>query len=448
MLSTLKKQSDTLQTLHNHPAAKDAVITVSNLGKAYRIGLKEQKKETLAATIASAFTKPFKNYRNISNLNKTGSRHSGKDIFWANRNLSFEVERGSVLGIIGKNGAGKSTLLKLLSRITEPTEGRIEITGKVASLLEVGTGFNPELTGRENIYLNGTILGMTKKEVNDKFEQIVEFSGVETFIDTPIKRYSSGMKVRLAFSVAAHLDPEILIIDEVLAVGDVEFQRKCMGKMQEVSSTQGRTILFVSHNLSAISTLCDKVMLLKNGECAYFGDKETGISLYLNENSAHITNEWQGNFGDEHVTIFSTRIYQPGSTNDFDSGKDMMIEIEGEVKKNIRGFICGFTLWSQFDYELAYCLFDDANADEYSTVSSAGKFCHRFCIPANTLSSGMYRLQFDVGIHNVKRIVRNECDLQFQVHNVSGIGRNYLSNDVKGWVSLFRPDWFVGNITQ
>jgi len=200
--------------------------------------------------------------------------------FWALQNISFEVKRGEALGIIGKNGAGKSTLLKILSRITEPTTGRIEIEGRVSSLLEVGTGFHPELTGRENVFLNGTILGMSRTEVKEKFDEIVEFSGVQKFLDTPVKRYSSGMKVRLAFAVAAHLEPEILIIDEVLAVGDAEFQSKCLGKMQDVAG-QGRTVLFVSHNMGAVKSLCQRGVFLHQGEIARIGTASEAVDYYL-----------------------------------------------------------------------------------------------------------------------------------------------------------------------
>jgi lipopolysaccharide transport system ATP-binding protein len=243
-----------------HPA-----IIVENISKAYRIGLKEQQHDTLGATIVSWAKSPLKNLKRLRNLSKFDNTDDA-DIFWALKDINFEVKKGEVLGIIGKNGAGKSTLLKILSRITEPSEGRVEIYGRVASLLEVGTGFNPELTGRENVFLNGTILGMTKKEIEARFDEIIDFSGIEKFIDTPVKRYSSGMKVRLAFAVAAHLDPEILIIDEVLAVGDAEFQKKCLGKMKDLSGGKGRTVLFVSHNMAAIQQLCSSIILLKNGE--------------------------------------------------------------------------------------------------------------------------------------------------------------------------------------
>ncbi|MBS1639272.1 MAG: ABC transporter ATP-binding protein [Bacteroidetes bacterium] len=258
----------------------NTVIKVEGLGKAYRIGLKEQKSETLFGAIADTIKKPFTNFKNITNLRKFKNIYA-EDVFWANRNISFHVNEGEVLGIIGKNGAGKSTLLKLLSRITQPTEGRIEIIGKVASLLEVGTGFNPELSGKENIYLNGTILGLTKKEIDERYNEIVEFSGIEQFIETPVKRYSSGMKVRLAFAVAAHLDPEILIIDEVLAVGDAEFQSKCLGKMQSVASKEGRTVLFVSHDMAAIKNLCTRALLLQKGTIVKEGKPADVVDYYL-----------------------------------------------------------------------------------------------------------------------------------------------------------------------
>lgn len=222
---------------------------------------------------------PIDNFRKIKNLGKFSEAEEG--IHWALKDVSFEVKQGEVLGIIGKNGAGKSTLLKILSKITEPTFGRIELYGRVAALLEVGTGFHPELTGRENIYMNGTILGMTKKEIDGKLDEIIDFSGVEKYIDTPVKFFSSGMRVRLGFSVAAHLEPEILIIDEVLAVGDFEFQQKCLGKMEDVSQKEGRTVLFVSHNIQAISTLTRSTIILQNGQMIFGGKTERGITTYL-----------------------------------------------------------------------------------------------------------------------------------------------------------------------
>lgn len=263
----------------------DVAIRVEALCKAYRLGLQDQKHETLASALAAALRSPFENLKTLRRLSRFDDALGGEagdspDLFWALRNLSFEIKRGEVVGIIGRNGAGKSTLLKLLARITEPTAGRASIYGRVASLLEVGTGFHPDLTGRENIYLNGTILGMRKREVDRKFDEIVGFSEIEKFIDTPVKRYSSGMRMRLAFSVAAHLEPEILIVDEVLAVGDMNFQKKCVGKMGEVAQ-QGRTVLFVSHNMAAVVELCQRGIVLESGRLAFDGTAAQGVSHYV-----------------------------------------------------------------------------------------------------------------------------------------------------------------------
>ncbi len=259
----------------------DYVIQANGLSKAYRLGLKDAKNDTLGATLASWVKSPAKNYNRLRKLSRFDpTKDDEEDMFWALRDMSFSVAQGEILGIIGRNGAGKSTLLKILSKITDPTLGEIRIKGRVAALLEVGTGFNLELTGRENIFLNGTILGMTRKEVTKKFDEIVDFSGVEKFIDTPVKRYSSGMKVRLGFAVAAHLEPEILIIDEVLAVGDAEFQKKCLGKMQGISAVEGRTVLFVSHDMSAVGTLCNKCLLLERGRIDMVGETPMAIQKY------------------------------------------------------------------------------------------------------------------------------------------------------------------------
>jgi len=262
----------------------DTVIRVENLGKKYIIGHQQQERYTalrdVLANKAKGMTQLFNPKSKIQNPKS--------EEFWALKDVSFEVKRGDRIGIIGRNGAGKSTLLKILSRITEPTEGRISIKGRVASLLEVGTGFHPELTGRENIFLNGAILGMSKVEIRRKFDEIVAFAEVEKFLDTPVKRYSSGMYVRLAFAVAAHLESEILIVDEVLAVGDYEFQKKCLGKMGEVSKGEGKTVLFVSHNLGSIQALCNQGILLDNGIVAFEGTVSAAIREY---SSSYATNQ-------------------------------------------------------------------------------------------------------------------------------------------------------------
>lgn len=250
----------------------EIAIHVENLGKRYRIGQREQYK-TFRDAITNAAYKPFRCLKRDKSSNK------GKEYFWALKDVSFDISQGEVVGIIGRNGAGKSTLLKILSRITTPTEGKVELYGRVGSLLEVGTGFHPELTGRENTYLSGSIMGMRKREIDEKFEDIVKFSEIEKFLDTPVKRYSSGMYVRLAFAVAAHLDPEILLVDEVLAVGDTDFQKKCLGKMGAVAN-EGRTVIFVSHAMAAVQSLCTKGLVLKEGKIDFEGDIEDAISHY------------------------------------------------------------------------------------------------------------------------------------------------------------------------
>src|SRR6201996_5016172 len=250
-------------------------IQVENLGKKYL--LRHQQSGRRYKALRDVIAGKAKSLVKLG----SGDPLPPMEEFWALKDVSFSVKPGEAVGIIGRNGAGKSTLLKLLSRITEPTRGSIRLRGRVASLLEVGTGFHAELTGRENIFLNGAILGMTKVEIKRKFDEIVAFAEVEKFLDTPVKRYSSGMYVRLAFAVAAHLEPEILIVDEVLAVGDVEFQKKCIGKMKDVSEKDGRTVLFVSHNMGAIQNLCDKAMILNKGELSFLGNVNEGIQHYL-----------------------------------------------------------------------------------------------------------------------------------------------------------------------
>jgi len=257
----------------------DVAIRCEGLAKQYRIGERERYK-ALRDVIADAVAAPLRRVRSALRQSSNGKCHSGETRFWALKDVSFEIKCGEKVGIIGRNGAGKSTLLKILSRITEPTHGYADIWGRVASLLEVGTGFHPELTGRENIFLNGAILGMKKAEIARKFDEIVAFAEVERFIDTPVKRYSSGMYLRLAFAVAAYLEPEILLVDEVLAVGDASFQKKCLNKMESVSE-QGRTVLFVSHNISSVTRLCERTILLDSGRVTCDGPSHEVVGVYL-----------------------------------------------------------------------------------------------------------------------------------------------------------------------
>jgi lipopolysaccharide transport system ATP-binding protein len=288
----------------------NSVIKVSNLSKRYRLGLKEKQAKTLAGQMANMIKAPWENLKRLREMSRFGVED--ESVFWALKDVNFEVKEGEVLGIIGKNGAGKSTLLKILSQITEPTSGKIEIHGRVASLLEVGTGFHPELSGRENIYMNGTILGMTRREIDSKLDEIIDFSGIEKFLDTPVKFYSSGMKVRLGFSVAAHLEPEILIIDEVLAVGDYEFQRKCLGKMEDVSKNQGRTVLFVSHNLEAVRDMCPRSILIESGGVGIKGDTGSVLSAYqkngLNRNYLNVETSGVVGKGNKNIRLLDINL--------------------------------------------------------------------------------------------------------------------------------------------
>jgi lipopolysaccharide transport system ATP-binding protein len=274
----------------------DTVIRVENLSKQYRIGLQDKAPQSIRQVVTSFFGSPFKY------LNTVLRPPTSEEIVWALKDVSFEVKQGEVIGVIGRNGAGKSTLLKILSRITEPTTGYAEIRGRVASLLEVGAGFHPELTGRENIYLNGTIMGMKKREIDRRFDEIVDFAGVEKYIDTPVKRYSSGMYVRLAFAVAAHLEPEILIVDEVLAVGDAAFQKKCLGKMQDATRYEGRTILFVTHSMSAVQELCRRGIFFLQGSISVDGSIDEVIAKYLQQWTISATSSYQARCSIEQIS--------------------------------------------------------------------------------------------------------------------------------------------------
>jgi lipopolysaccharide transport system ATP-binding protein len=291
----------------------DIAISVQNLSKRYRIGLKERVPDTFVGALTSWLKSPLANYRQLHKLSdfrddpldKQGHELGATpdDVLYALRDISFDIKKGEVVGIIGRNGAGKSTLLKILSRITEPTSGRVEVHGRVASLLEVGTGFHPELTGRENIYLNGTILGMRKAEIDRKFDEIVAFSEIEKFLDTPVKRYSSGMYVRLAFAVAAHLEPEILIVDEVLAVGDAAFQKKCLGKMQDVSRNEGRTVLFVSHNIPALQAICRRGLMLGSGRVVVDEDMNVAVRRYLSKGATSAADSGERNYRNKGTLV-------------------------------------------------------------------------------------------------------------------------------------------------
>ncbi|MEK7163459.1 MAG: polysaccharide ABC transporter ATP-binding protein [Patescibacteria group bacterium] len=366
----------------------ESIISVKNLGKSYDISRSQGKYIALRDVIANAFKNPF---RFISKKMKNIIGRGAKERFWALKDVNFEIAKGEVVGIIGKNGAGKSTLLKILTGITPPTEGEIVMRGHVASLLEVGTGFHPELTGRENIFLNGAILGMKKTAIAANFESIVEFAGIEKFLDTPVKYYSSGMYVRLAFSVAAHLEPDILLVDEVLAVGDIEFQKKCLGKMQEVTMKHGRTILFVSHNMAAIQSLCKKTILIEKGQVKAIGPTEEIVNLYMSSEGSTTTEmDWEkttGPRGNDVARLFKARLIdEKGSTLGYvSSDKKFGVEIEYEVLKP--GFapvpnVHFFT--SKGEYAFI------SHMDMNSKLDKAGKHTATVWIPGKLLNTEKY----------------------------------------------------------
>jgi lipopolysaccharide transport system ATP-binding protein len=312
-------------------------IKVENLSKAYRLG--EIGTGTLQSDLKRWYAKTRGREDPFLKIGETNDRtvKGNSDIVWSLKDINFEIEQADAVGIIGKNGAGKSTLLKILSRVTSPTRGKITGNGRVASLLEVGTGFHPELTGRENIYLNGAILGMRRKEISRKFDAIVEFAGVERYIDTPVKRYSSGMYVRLAFAVAAHLESEILIVDEVLAVGDAEFQKKCLGKMGEVSKGEGRTVLFVSHNMAAVKTLCSKGILLEYGNLRFNGNAANAVTAYLKggketRNCKQFGNEYDTDIFNLHEIALNAK--NESSDMALDEYQEIEVSIKIDIKKN------------------------------------------------------------------------------------------------------------------
>lgn len=335
---------------------------------------------------------------------------SGSEWVWALRDVDFQVEEGQVLGIIGKNGAGKSTLLKLLSRVTMPTTGRIRAKGRIASLLEVGTGFHPELTGRENIFLNGAILGMTKSEIRKKFEEIVEFSGVERYIDTPVKRYSSGMYVRLAFAVAAHLEPEILIVDEVLAVGDAEFQSKCLGKMGEVSKSQGRTVLFVSHNMGAVKNLCTHSVFMERGKVSMIGETRDVIERYLS-GDAEIDRckIWHKDFpGKGGVKLRAIKVLdEKGSVeNSITSSMAVKVSVDYELSYEVKNLRVVVSLFS-FDGTEIFST-SDYNYQSENRVRIPGIYNSELTIPANLLNLSRYYVAVDIEVPKIEAYIIRE----------------------------------------
>jgi lipopolysaccharide transport system ATP-binding protein len=405
----------------------DSAIEISEISKIYRIGLKEKRHDSLGAALISFFKSPLKNYsyykslykfKNTEvNINGDDSEKNHIDTVWALKNVSFKVERGTVLGVIGGNGAGKSTLLKILSRITDPTRGRAKIRGRVSSLLEVGTGFHQELTGRDNVYLNGCILGMKKSEIDRKFDEIVNFSGIEKFIDTPVKRYSSGMSVRLAFSVAAHLEPEVLLIDEVLAVGDVAFQRKCIGKMNSVAR-EGRTILFVSHNMGAVTNLCNKTLWLDKGQVKSIGESSVIVTSYLSE-KAEVQATWDNPkvpSTDQEVSVRSVYLLsnggEPMAVLNF--GESFSFVIIYEVIRPVRDLSVCIQITNSQGI-LIYETIDTDLSEHRNKVREPGKYSAKCFLDDSLLKPDNYYVSVVPFIERIKIIERHDNVLSFTV---------------------------------
>jgi lipopolysaccharide transport system ATP-binding protein len=387
----------------------DIVIKAENLGKSYIIGHEKQERYTALRDVLANKVKGIAS--KTRQIFKGGQLIAGDELeeFWALKDLHFEIKQGERVGIIGRNGAGKSTLLKVLSRITEPTTGRVTIRGRVASLLEVGTGFHPELTGRENIYLNGAILGMGRVEIKKKFDEIVDFSGVEKFLDTPVKRYSSGMYVRLAFAVAAHLEPEILVVDEVLAVGDAEFQKKCLGKMEDVSTKEGRTVLFVSHNMQAIRNLCTDSILLENGNIISIGKSNKVIEEYIqNSNTISSIQELSDIINelprDNTYKLEGVNIIQEGLEifNNISNGSDCEINITYQLFQQITAFRVFIDLYDGVGDVVLRSFHDELTEGIISM--NPGTYVSKVIIPKNLLAPITYDLKILFGIHNIRML--------------------------------------------
>ncbi|MCX6799975.1 MAG: ABC transporter ATP-binding protein [Candidatus Falkowbacteria bacterium] len=377
-----------------------SIIEVKNLSKKYYIGEKESY-TALRDVLANVARNPLKWVGE-----KVKSSNYESQEFWALKDINFTVNQGEVLGIIGRNGAGKSTLLKILSRITPPTTGQIRIRGRVGSLLEVGTGFHPELTGRENIFLNGAILGMRKKEIEKKFDQIVDFSGVETFLDTPVKRYSSGMYVRLAFSVAAHLEPDILIIDEVLAVGDAEFQKKCFNKMKEVTKREGRTVLFVSHNMSAVQDLCTKAIFLENSTVKKIGEARAIVQDYIYDINAIKDSEVKLRFNSNKIISFS-KVWITNSkgeiTNNINVDDECKIWLEFNVRDDISAAEISIGLKNSSGVNVVFTSLSDSNNRKFYNFKK-GKNVTSVTIKGNFLIPDNYSVMISAHFRGTKEI--------------------------------------------
>ncbi|MFO0941624.1 MAG: ABC transporter ATP-binding protein [Pirellulales bacterium] len=415
------------------------IISIENLSKAYMVGHESGQRESYMA-LRDVLGRHAKNFvRKTVDMLKGRQIIQGDEVeeFWALRDVSFDVEQGQVVGVIGRNGAGKSTLLKVLSRITEPTRGRITLRGRVASLLEVGTGFHPELTGRENIFLNGAILGMGRREILRKFEEIVAFAEVEKFLDTPVKRYSSGMYVRLAFAVAAHLEPEILIVDEVLAVGDAHFQKKCLGKLKDVTG-HGRTVLFVSHNMAAIKSLCTRAILLSAGKLKESGDVNFVCDKYLQSSIKNSTLQNRTAKNQiSYVSFCETTSSSSEVCQTFYSNDPITIRFGYHNRESIQGLRCGVRI-STSDGGVLVC-YTPEDEGQFSP-KTAGDHIVSLTIPKNSLLKGLYQISASLWDRTSGEIFDDATDIAtFEVEPAPE--RAYLNELVRPGVVQTYADW-------
>jgi lipopolysaccharide transport system ATP-binding protein len=416
----------------------ETVIQVEGLGKQYRIGAAKKRYHTLRESLIEALQAPW---RRLSSVVRGQASAVAPETIWALKDVSFEVKQGEVVGVIGRNGAGKSTLLKILSRITRPTEGRAIIDGRVGSLLEVGTGFHPELTGRQNVYLNGTILGMRRAEIERKFDEIVAFAEIEKFIDTPVKHYSSGMYVRLAFAVAAHLEPEILLVDEVLAVGDVAFQKKCLGRMGEVAR-EGRTVLFVSHNMQAVQSLCSTAFQLEAGQIVAAGSSQSVVNQYLSVTSQMSSRAlWpvQSAPGNSEVKLTAVSVYSEsgGDCGVYSSSQDIYVGIDFVASTAHSALCVGFDLVTGDGTVVARSYQTDLSPEDWP-VPRAGENRWHCVIPAGLLNAGTYCVCPRIGMHNMYWIVNLDPVVRFEVvldHGVSPFWNSLNARNRPGIIS-------------
>ena len=413
-------------------------IEVENLGKKYRIA-PQARYQRFSELLQNSLKRGL--HRSLRGNKSTGGGGSvGNGAFWALSDVSFDVKEGEVLGVIGRNGAGKSTLLKILSRITEPTSGRFGLRGRVSSLLEVGTGFHPELTGRENIYLNGAVLGMTRREISRKFDEIVSFAGVEKLLDTRVKYYSSGMHVRLGFAVAAHLDPEILIVDEVLAVGDAAFQKQCLGKMKDVTNS-GRTVLFVSHNMATVRALCTHCLCLHEGRNQYQGDTAEVVGKYLSSqtvasSSCDLEHAIKSLKPDPAFRLLGVKILQDGCfTVDLDANDPIRIDFKFQAIESVPGLRIYFDICDEND-DLLIRSFHDEHADGVS-VMQPGVYQSTAIIPARLLGPREYTLRIHGSIFNVRDCIGDEIAICLNLHSSAGINRAYPADPLRSKLQPF-----------